>query len=194
MRREPAAGLRRRRRGGRTLGAALCLLTLWSSPIANAQAPQDAPLPQPSPQATAGAGAPGRAPLPVPRPGAEPAPPGPASADASAPAAAPRRQIPPASAAAAPEPERPAEADARRPSAVAIAPVPPPRSGLRGSTLIGIFALTTGRTALMRFPSGEVRRLSVGDEIDGWRVDSIASDAIRVTRNGRDRTFLLIGN
>ncbi|HUF55986.1 MAG TPA: hypothetical protein VMM55_05425 [Thermohalobaculum sp.] len=54
--------------------------------------------------------------------------------------------------------------------------------------------MTTGRTALMRFPSGEVRRLSIGDEIDGWRVNAIAGDSLRLARGGRERTFVLMGN
>ena len=73
-------------------------------------------------------------------------------------------------------------------------PFPPMRPVLSGSTLIGIFALSTGRTALLMFPGGSVKRVAVGDTVNGWRVSSISKDTLRMTRGGRSRTFALVGN
>ena len=150
------------------------------------EAPDGAPAPPPRPEEAAepGPGAPVAAPAPPPAP----APTSAETADAAAPEEVPDEaerntaQTPPDTTA------------PRSPYAVVATPLPPVRPGLAGSSLIGIFALTTGRTALMRFPGGEVRRLSVGDEVDGWRVDSISRDSLRLARNGRERTFMLVGN
>lgn len=97
------------------------------------------------------------------------------------------------------EDERPTE------HAVIAAPRPPKRpakvpspvqqqfrAGIEQSALIGVMDLSTGRTALMMLPDGAIRRVGVGDTIGGWRIASIASDAVRVTRGGQFRTLLLL--
>lgn len=62
-----------------------------------------------------------------------------------------------------------------------------------GSILLGVMNLSNGRSALMRMPDGAIRKVKVGDTLDGWRISSIASDAIRLSRNGKDRTMGLVG-
>jgi hypothetical protein len=63
---------------------------------------------------------------------------------------------------------------------------------LDNTALIGILNLDDGRKALLRFANGRYRSVAVGDELDGWRVSIIGTDAIRVTRAGADRTLLLV--
>ena len=60
------------------------------------------------------------------------------------------------------------------------------------TALIGILNLDTGRKALLRLPGGRYRSVIVGDVLDGWRVSIIGTDAMRVTRGGKDQTLLLI--
>jgi hypothetical protein len=60
------------------------------------------------------------------------------------------------------------------------------------TALIGILNLNTGRKALLRLPNGRYRSVIVGDVLDGWRVSMIGVDAMRITRSGEDRTFLLV--
>ena len=60
------------------------------------------------------------------------------------------------------------------------------------TVLIGILNLDTGRKALLRLPGGRYRSVIVGDVLDGWRVSIIGTDAMRVTRGGKDQTLLLI--
>ena len=60
------------------------------------------------------------------------------------------------------------------------------------TALIGILNLDTGRKALLRLPGGRYRSVIVGDVLDGWRVSIIGTDAMRVTRDGEDRTLLLV--
>jgi len=45
---------------------------------------------------------------------------------------------------------------------------------------------------LLRLPNGRYRSVIVGDVLDGWRVSMIGADAMRITRSGEDRTFLLV--
>ncbi|MGF1446534.1 MAG: hypothetical protein ACFBRM_10085 [Pikeienuella sp.] len=61
------------------------------------------------------------------------------------------------------------------------------------AVLIGILQLETGRSALVRTADGQVRRLSRGDAVDGWRVALIGRDALRLERSGRSKTLLLVG-
>ncbi len=52
--------------------------------------------------------------------------------------------------------------------------------------------LETGRKALLRLPDGGYRTLQVGDMIDGWKVSAISREALRVSRDGKAHTLLLI--
>jgi hypothetical protein len=77
-------------------------------------------------------------------------------------------------------------------TAIVTAPLPkarPVRSG--NATLIGIINLSSGRKALLRLPDGRFRTVTVGDDLNGWRVSMIGTDAMRVSRGGKDRTLLL---
>jgi hypothetical protein len=58
--------------------------------------------------------------------------------------------------------------------------------------LVGILNFETGRRALLRLPDGSYHYVIVGDVLDGWRVSMIGIDAMRITRSGADRTFLLV--
>lgn len=58
--------------------------------------------------------------------------------------------------------------------------------------LIGILNLETGRQALLRLPNGRYERLKVGDNVEGWKVSSIGADAMRLSRNGEERTLILV--
>jgi hypothetical protein len=60
------------------------------------------------------------------------------------------------------------------------------------AVLIGIMNLNTGRTALLRLPDGSFHSVVVGDVMDGWRVSAIGVDAMRVSKDGQDRTLLLV--
>lgn len=93
------------------------------------------------------------------------------------------------------EPEATTEAPANAPTEAAVltAPLPkarPPSTGR--ASLIGIVNLETGRTALLRLANGKFRQVAVGDMLDGWRVSMIGTDAMRISRGGKDRTLLLI--
>lgn len=91
----------------------------------------------------------------------------------------------------------PADDDAETASAgtaPAEAPLPLARPGLAAAALIGIFSLTTGRTALLMLPGGEILQLAVGDTIRGWRVSAISDSTLRVTRGQKTRTFPLLEN
>ncbi len=83
-----------------------------------------------------------------------------------------------------PEPAPPG----RDPIAAWTGPVPP----LDRTALIGIVNLGTGRKALLRLPNGRYRSAIVGDVLDAWRVSVIGAEAMRITRSGEDRTFLLV--
>ena len=60
------------------------------------------------------------------------------------------------------------------------------------TSLIGVIDTNAGRSALVRLPDGDFRKVSRGDDLDGWRVSSIGRDRIRLTRQGRNRTLNLV--
>ncbi|MEM7189539.1 MAG: hypothetical protein AAF439_07995, partial [Pseudomonadota bacterium] len=60
------------------------------------------------------------------------------------------------------------------------------------TSLIGVIDANSGRKALLRMPSGDFRKVSRGDVIEGWRVSAIGRDAMRLTRQGQNRTLLLV--
>ena len=63
---------------------------------------------------------------------------------------------------------------------------------LQETSLIGIFDARSGRHALVRLPSGDYRKLARGDVLDGWRVNSISREAMRLSKRGQNRTLLLV--
>jgi hypothetical protein len=60
------------------------------------------------------------------------------------------------------------------------------------TALIGILNLDGNRKALLRLPSGRYRSVVVGDVLDGWQVSDIGTDAMRMTRDGEDRTLQMV--
>lgn len=60
------------------------------------------------------------------------------------------------------------------------------------TSLIGVIDASTGRTALVRMPDGDFRKIARGDELDGWVVSSIGRDRMKLTRQGRNRTLNLV--
>ena len=62
----------------------------------------------------------------------------------------------------------------------------------RGSyALLGVFGTSDGRHALVRLPSGTVRRVHVGDNLQGAEVAAVAADSVRLTGGGRDLVLKL---
>ena len=63
---------------------------------------------------------------------------------------------------------------------------------LNQTSLIGIFDVQSGRHALVRLPSGTYQKVARGDVLDGWRVNSITREALRLSKQGQNRTLLLV--
>lgn len=63
---------------------------------------------------------------------------------------------------------------------------------LSETNLIGVIEANSGRRALVRLPDGDFRKVSRGDDVNGWRVSSIERAAMRLTRKGQNRTLLLV--
>ncbi len=59
--------------------------------------------------------------------------------------------------------------------------------------VIGIGTTTDSSTALLRTGEGQVRRIRVGDEVNGWTVATIEPAAITLTRDGESRRLGLGG-
>ena len=60
------------------------------------------------------------------------------------------------------------------------------------TNLIGVIEARNGRRALVRLPDGDFRKVARGDDVNGWRVNSIERAAMRLTRKGQNRTLLLV--
>ena len=60
------------------------------------------------------------------------------------------------------------------------------------TSLIGVMDARNGRRALVRLPGGEYLKVTNGDLLNGWRVSSISREAMKLTRQGRQRTLQLI--
>ncbi|MEM9059168.1 MAG: hypothetical protein AAGD13_01795 [Pseudomonadota bacterium] len=63
---------------------------------------------------------------------------------------------------------------------------------LNETSLIGVMDARNGRRALVRLPDGEYLKVTNGDLLNGWRVSSISREAMKLTRQGRQRTLVLI--
>lgn len=59
--------------------------------------------------------------------------------------------------------------------------------------VIGIGTTTDSSTALLRTGEGQVRRIRVGDEVNGWTVATIEPAAVTLTRDGESRRLGLGG-
>jgi ribosomal protein L2 len=57
--------------------------------------------------------------------------------------------------------------------------------------LLGVISGPQGRRALLRLPSGAVRRVSEGQEVDCWRVSAIDDVSVRIIDAGRVRTLTM---
>ncbi|MGA0827722.1 MAG: hypothetical protein ACO3PW_10250, partial [Gemmobacter sp.] len=60
--------------------------------------------------------------------------------------------------------------------------------------LIGVFGTQQNRTALIREVDGRIRRVKVGDRIEGGRVAAIGSDELRYVRDGQNVTLRMPRN
>jgi hypothetical protein len=106
-----------------------------------------------------------------------------------------------------PEPEQKAaaaapEADAEPEVESAVPRVPSNASVAKQATtkgalnlsrvaLLGIFGTSSGRYAMIRQPGGGVKKIRVGDTIDGGRVASITATAVEYQKGGRMVTLSL---
>ncbi|MEM0987314.1 MAG: hypothetical protein AAGK00_00430 [Pseudomonadota bacterium] len=63
---------------------------------------------------------------------------------------------------------------------------------LNETSLLGVLQGQNGRQALVRLPSGDFRKVARGDMLDGWRVTSIGTAAMRLSKQGQNRTLLLV--
>jgi|GEM_PF-1023054 len=88
-------------------------------------------------------------------------------------------------AAAAITPQQPSSASATRQATVRGA------INLRKVNLIGVSGTASNRRAIVRLPSGRLKRVGVGDTIDGGRVVAIGTDQLRYQKRGRDLTLAM---
>lgn len=81
------------------------------------------------------------------------------------------------------------------PSSASVARQATERNAIRLGrlNLIGVFGTDSRRRALVRTSSGRVRRVEVGDRLDGGRVTAIGSDELIYTKNGRTERLELAG-
>jgi len=60
---------------------------------------------------------------------------------------------------------------------------------LSGMTLLGVISGPDGRRALLRLPTGAIRRVREGQTVDGWRIAAIGGDSVRIADATRVRTL-----
>ena len=89
-----------------------------------------------------------------------------------------------------PEAEAPAP---RLPTSASVAKQATTKDALNLSrlALLGIFGTASGRYALVRQPGGGVKKIVVGDTIDGGRVAAITASAVQYQKGGRMLTLAL---
>lgn len=97
----------------------------------------------------------------------------------------PQPEAPAVQAAAAVAPSIPSSASVAREATVANV------IDLRKLNLIGISGSASDRRALVRMPSGRIRRVQVGDNIDGGRVTAIDNQRLLYEKRGRNHTLRL---
>jgi type IV pilus biogenesis protein PilP len=59
--------------------------------------------------------------------------------------------------------------------------------------LVGVFGASSSRRAILRLPSGEIRRVKSGESVDGWKVASIGQSSIKLTKSGKSQTLNVRG-
>ena len=57
--------------------------------------------------------------------------------------------------------------------------------------LLGIFSTSSGRYAMIRQPGGGIKKVVVGDTIDGGRIAAITATAVEYQKGGRIVTLSL---
>ena len=84
-------------------------------------------------------------------------------------------------------------ARATAPTAASVAEHATTRVSIKLSeiNLLGTFGAGNGRRALVRLPSGQVVNLSVGDRVDGGRVQSIGDGRLGYVKSGRTVTLVM---
>jgi hypothetical protein len=89
--------------------------------------------------------------------------------------------------------DRPLFSPTRHPPAVAVvAPPPPPRPPPPNVALLGVVMDGEQAQAVVRAgPTAKVLRVSVGDDIGGWKVGQIEAKKLVLLLNGRMATFTM---
>ncbi len=59
------------------------------------------------------------------------------------------------------------------------------------TSLVGVFGDEATRQALIREPSGVIRRVRPGDRVDNWTIAAIGQDSIQL-RNGSERRTMRV--
>jgi type IV pilus biogenesis protein PilP len=57
--------------------------------------------------------------------------------------------------------------------------------------LLGVFGTPTSRYAMIRLPSGRVKKVKVGDTVDGGRIAAITADSVKYEKGNRIITLTL---
>lgn len=99
-------------------------------------------------------------------------------------------------AASAPAPERPARSElsdraSSRVAAAARSTPGPDFQPVEGMILLGVFKGRQGERALVRTQTGDVKTVTPGDEIEGWRVASIGETTLQLRRASQTRLLEL---
>ncbi|HEU0223569.1 MAG TPA: hypothetical protein VFR34_15340 [Paracoccaceae bacterium] len=84
-------------------------------------------------------------------------------------------------------------APARDNPAIRQAATEPQALDLGSVSLIGIFGTPKSRRALIRLPSGSYRRVTRGDNVEGWSVAAIGEDSLHLARSGQIQVLRLAG-
>jgi type IV pilus biogenesis protein PilP len=64
---------------------------------------------------------------------------------------------------------------------------------LSQTILVGVFGSPTSRRAILRLPSGDIRRVKKGESIEGWKVATIGQSSIKLTKSGKSQTLNVPG-
>ncbi|MGM0586552.1 MAG: amidophosphoribosyltransferase [Pseudomonadota bacterium] len=65
------------------------------------------------------------------------------------------------------------------------------RLDLSRMILLGVFGSDAAPRALVRLPSGEVRRVAAGQTVGGWRVEAVGPDFVSLRSSGAARRLRL---
>ena len=93
-----------------------------------------------------------------------------------------------------PEPEVQAEAPAPTlPTNASVAKQATEKNAMSAKkvVLLGVFGTPTSRYAMIRLPSGRVKKVKVGDTVDGGRIAAITADSVKYQKGNRIITLTL---